>query len=92
MRLCNIQLLGSVQDCSCSLTAVRGERSRDDVLVGLTLYDLLLETRGRSCRADWLLLRQNYEKHRHCGAILSATRDISVKTGWFDVVVLSNVI
>ena len=29
------------------------------------------------CRADWLMLRQKAQKHRHCGAIMTGTKNIT---------------
>ena len=59
------------KDCLCTLRA-NSFKSR----LVLSFYDLLLETQGSHCRADWLMLRQNSEKHRHCGAILTGTKTI----------------
>ena len=59
-------------DCLCSLRA--------DVWtskIQLSFYDLLLETREGRCRADWLMLRQESQKHRHCGAIMTGTKNIT---------------
>jgi len=59
------------QDCMCRIYTDWSSRVR------LSMYDLLLETKNGRCRADWLMLRQKEQKHRHCGAIMTGTKNIT---------------
>ena len=62
------------QDCLCKIQTDWNSK------VVLSFYDLLLETRQGRCRADWLMLRQRGQKHRHCGAIMTGTKNVTSET------------
>jgi len=59
------------KDCKCVITADWNTK------ILLSFYDLLLQTKNGRCRADWLMLRQNGQKHRHCGAIMTGIKNVT---------------
>jgi len=59
------------EDCLCRIYTEWNSK------IHISLYDLLLETKEGRCRADWLMLRQKDQKHRHCGAIMTGTKNIT---------------
>ena len=45
--------------------------------VNKVAFSLTMYVHAGRCRADWLMLRQKAQKHRHCGAIMTGTKNIT---------------